>query len=138
MSKFKLVINNEYLGKRSAENDIKISNPTKKPKKLKPEQKPELQSDAELNNIMDAQMNKIKSDNQWAEQWMTNYEGYQPIGEPPLPLPQPRPMKTHQCMQCNEGFTTAHYLKCHEIVHSDHRPYGKFDSRILEFSRNSY
>ena len=138
LPQLKLVVNAGYLGKRSAENDIKITNPTKKPKKLNPEQKPEVQSDSELRNIMDAQVEKIKTDEQWTDQWMTNYEGYQPIGEPPLPLPQPRPMKTHQCKICQEGFSTAHYLKCHEIVHSDKRPFGKFNSRLLQFFRNSF
>ena len=87
--------------------------------------------DSDLTEIMDAQIDKIETDDQWAEKWMVDYEGYQPIGEPSLPLPRPTPLKTHKCKHCPELFSTPHHRKMHEIVHSDKRPFGKYETHVV-------
>jgi len=93
--------------------------------------------DSDLKEIMDAQIDKIESDDQWAENWMVDYEGYQPIGEPNLspgyqPIgepnlspPRPTPLKKHQCSYCPKSFVHAGHLRMHETVHSQNRPFGK-------------
>lgn len=87
--------------------------------------------DSDLKDIMDAQIEKIESDDQWAEKWMVDYEGYQPIGEPSLPLPRPTPLKTHKCKHCPELFSTPHHRKLHEIVHSNKRPFCKYGTHLV-------
>ena len=81
--------------------------------------------DSDLTEIMDAQIDKIETDDQWAEKWMVDYEGYQPIGEPNLSPPRPKPLKKHQCSYCPKTFAHAGHLRMHETVHSQNRPFGK-------------
>ena len=123
-----------YLGKRSTEcSNMKGVDPVKKSGQPKSQlysqdfkSRSVAEADSELNEIMDAQMDKFETDKQWAEQWMMNYEGYQPIEEPNLPPPPPKTLKTIQCRYCPKLFATANNRRCHEIVHSDKRPFGKF------------
>ena len=122
-----------YLGKRNNvtpknSNAQKKSDDSKqqdtKPENLKVQ--PDSRIDPDLKEIIDAQMDKIETDDQWTENWMIDYEGYQPIGEPSLPLPRPIPLKTHKCRHCPELFSKPHHRKMHEIVHSTKRPFGKY------------
>ena len=123
-----------YLGKRSTDSSkiktVNTANKSGQPKSqlysqdFKP--KSDVEADSELNKIMDAQMDKFETDKQWSEQWMINYEGYQPIEEPNLPLPPPKTLKTLQCRYCPKLFAKSNKRKCHEIVHSDKRPFSKF------------
>ena len=92
--------------------------------------------DSDLKEIMDAQIEKIESDDQWAEKWMVDYEGYQPIGEPNLSPPRPTPLKRHQCSYCPKSFAHAGHLRMHVTVHSQNRPFGKCPN-LMSFYKNS-
>ena len=130
-----------YLGRR---NDVtaKSSSAPKnsddpKSKHLNPEHlktQTDTTIDFDLVEMMDQQIEKIQTDHEWTEKWMVDYEGYQPIGEPSLPLPQPTRLKTHKCNFCPELFSTPHHRKLHEIVHSNKRPFGKYSTKHSVFA----
>ena len=43
----------------------------------------------ELEDILEAQMQKIQEDDKWMNDWSTNYEGYRPIGEANISIRPP-------------------------------------------------
>ena len=51
--------------------------------------KPAQNYEMELEDILDAQMEKIQKDDEWMKDWSTNYEGYRPIGEANISIRPP-------------------------------------------------
>ena len=51
--------------------------------------KPAQNYEMELEDILDAQMEKIAKDHEWMKDWSTNYEGYRPIGEANISIRPP-------------------------------------------------
>ena len=51
--------------------------------------KPAQNYEMELEDILDAQMEKIEKDDEWMKDWSTNYEGYRPIGEANISIRPP-------------------------------------------------
>ena len=43
----------------------------------------------ELEDILEAQMNKIQKDDEWMKEWSTDYQGYRPIGEANISIQPP-------------------------------------------------
>ena len=43
----------------------------------------------ELEDILEAQLNKIQKDDEWMKEWSTDYQGYRPIGEANISIQPP-------------------------------------------------